>query len=88
MVTITVGPDGSEQTFVTHQSAISYHSPFFAAAFRSNFVEGQTPSMRLADVEKKIFGLLVYWIYSGAIEGGHCVGFVPAGKLWLLADCA
>jgi hypothetical protein len=86
MVTIIVGPDGSEQTFVVHQSAISYHSPFFAAAFKSNFVEGQTQSMRLADVEEKIFGLLVHWIYTDEIEGGHCVGLVPAGKLWLLAD--
>ena len=85
MVTIIVGPDGSEQTFVVHQSAISYHSPFFAAAFKSNFVEGQTQSMRLAEVEEKIFGLLVHWIYTGEIEGGHCVGLVPAEKLWLLA---
>jgi hypothetical protein len=42
--------------------------------------------MRLPDVEGKMFGLIVHWIYRQEIEGGHNIGLLPAAKLWTLAD--
>jgi hypothetical protein len=82
MITVVVGPDGSQQKFVIHKSIISHYSPFFAAVFNGRFVEGDTLSMRLADGEGKIFGLLVHWIYKQEIEGGYDTELIAAVKLW------
>lgn len=65
---------------------MEHFSPFFSAAFNSNFAEGKTQSMRMVDVEAKTFGLLVHWMYEHEIEGGKDVGILQLAKLWTLAD--
>jgi hypothetical protein len=78
MITVIVGPDDSQQKFVIHKSIISHYSPFLAAAFNGRFVEGDTLSMRLADVKGKIFGLLVHWIYKQEVERGCDIELIAA----------
>lgn len=86
MVTISVGPDGAEEKSVIHKCVLESLSPFFAAAFNSNFEEGRTQLMRLADVEAAEFGLIVHWMYQKEIEGGAGVRILRAAQLWTLAD--
>lgn len=67
LVTIVVGAESA--IFVVHREVISYHSPFFKAAFESSMIEGQTQRMTLEDIDSEVFGLLVHWLYTLEIEG-------------------
>ncbi len=53
------------------KSLICCYSPFFDAAFNGQFVEGETQSMILEDVESEIFALLVRWLYENQIWQGQ-----------------
>ena len=55
--------ESHNQTFTVHKDYICLASPFFAAAFNGKFMEGESQSMRLDDVDPAVFGLLVHWIY-------------------------
>lgn len=53
-VTIHVGKSTSftkKKTYVVHKALICQLSPFFEAAFNSKFIEGETQTMELADVD-------------------------------------
>jgi hypothetical protein len=36
----------------------------------ASFLEGRSQNMRLDDVEPRVFGLLVYWVYSEYLCSG------------------
>jgi hypothetical protein len=42
---------------------VCHHSPVLAAAFNSNFMEGETQTYRLEDINPSVFRLLVQWFY-------------------------
>jgi len=42
--------------------------------------------MRLPDVDSKVFGLLVTWVYQQEIEGGKSQRLLQLVKLWMLAE--
>jgi hypothetical protein len=73
--------------FVIHKHLICHHSPFFAAAFNSNFKEGITQEMTI-DVDHKVFGLFVNWLYNKVILGasGEQPDLPTLAHLWILAD--
>lgn len=67
-VKITVGTDPDTQTFSILKSLVCHKSPFFRAAFEGSFSEAESQTMTLEDVEPKIFGLMVDWLYTQKVE--------------------
>jgi hypothetical protein len=56
-VNIFIGSFNS-QPFKIHLDVIIAYSPYFKTAFTNNeFEEGRTKSMRLKDVDEKVFGI-------------------------------
>ena len=87
-VTILVSSalSASPEKYVVHKALICHHSPYFTAAFRGDFLEGQTQSMTLSDVDPAIFGQLTHWLYTQSIEDSVKAKFVTLGQLWFLAE--
>jgi hypothetical protein len=63
---ITVGP--SAVHFVVHKDLATAQSPFFTAALNGAFVEGQSQTISLPEVEPKTFEHVILWLYSGRLE--------------------
>jgi hypothetical protein len=74
--------------FVIHKEFICFHSPFFSAAFKGNFEEGRTQTMKLDDVDPDVFAILVNWIYYRIINNAEkkTPDLVTCAKLWVLGD--
>lgn len=81
----TVGLDTPK--FSIHKDFICHYSPFFKAAFNSNFKEGQTQEITL-DVDEIAFGVIANWFYTQKILDTS--GKVPLqsvlARVWILAD--
>jgi hypothetical protein len=45
-----------------------HYSPVLSAAFNSNFMEGETQTYRLEDINPSTFRLLVQWLYHGKFD--------------------
>lgn len=80
-------PDPESPKFLIHKHLICYYSPFFSAAFNSNFKEGLSQEMTL-DVNLKAFGLFVNWLYNQVIVGasGEQPSLSTVAHLWILAE--
>jgi hypothetical protein len=78
-----------------------YHSPFFKAAFEGGFKEARTQKMTLKDVDSRVFGLMVHWMYRDEVyveeekEDQEKLGdttvldtsiILTLADLWILAD--
>ena len=90
MVTFIVGKENVKQTFVNHKNLATSNSGVFKAAFDGNFLEGHTQSMRLEDVESRIFGYFVQWLYDRTFPYGSNLQddelpLITYAKLWTLA---
>lgn len=72
-------------THTVHKSVACHYSRFFETAFNSFFVEGNTPIMRLNNVNEKIFGKVVHWMYEKEIENGTELDLLSLAKLWTIA---
>jgi len=96
LVTFVIGAGEEATKFLVHKEAACKHSPVFAAAFNSNFVEGQTHTYKLEDTTVEVFRLLVQWLYverfnlptltPGTAEFKDDDGFMCLVELWVLAD--
>jgi hypothetical protein len=73
--------------FVIHKHLICHHSPFFSAAFNSNFEEGITQEMTI-DMDLNAFGLFVNWLYNQVIldASGEQPDLPTLAHLWIFAD--
>ncbi|KAE9376527.1 hypothetical protein N431DRAFT_452942 [Stipitochalara longipes BDJ] len=87
-VTILAGKGDAQEEFRVHKNVITYFSPFFDAAFNSNFIEGQTQTMTLEDIEAPIFGLFNNWLYIRKVEreDGNALQLIEYAKLWSLSQ--
>jgi BTB/POZ domain len=75
---------------------LCYYSPVFNKAFNGVFLEGETQTMTLEDVDASVFGLLVSWLYTGDIatreSRQHDNSFklyqkpIQLAKLWILGE--
>ncbi|PMD48966.1 hypothetical protein L207DRAFT_627605 [Hyaloscypha variabilis F] len=85
VIAIVVDHGVNRQTFVIHKNLISRHSPFFNEALTSAADEIQ--SMTLEDVEAKIFGLFVHWLYTEAKKKSqiHSRPLIEWAKFYSLA---
>jgi hypothetical protein len=55
---------GSGQTrFVVHENLLIYYSKFFRAALTGNFIEAKDKTVRLEEVDPKVFELFIHWLY-------------------------
>ena len=74
--------------YIFHKNLISHYSPFFAAAFKSNFKEGLSQEMTL-EVDAKAFGVFSNWLYTQNIldSKGYQPDMCTLAHLWILADC-
>lgn len=74
MVTILAGPN--KEPFLVHKDFACHYSPVLRAAFNSSFIEGETQTYDLDDVEEETVRLLVHWIYtqSIALDEGYSTG--------------
>jgi hypothetical protein len=75
---------------------LCYYSPVFNKALNGIFLEGETQTMTLEDVDASVFGLLVSWLYTGNIASRksrqHENNFklyqfpIQLAKLWILGE--
>jgi hypothetical protein len=63
-VFVTIIVSDAKLNYVVHKQLITFYSPFFDRAFNGQFVEGETQTMTLEDVDGNIFGLFVNWLYT------------------------
>lgn len=83
-----------DQIFSVHKGYICLASPVFAAAFNGKFLEGESQSMRLDDVDPAVFGLLVHWTYyqkfdmpiAEGQEGKSTADYEKLAELWILGQ--
>jgi BTB/POZ domain len=86
-------PSQSE-TFTIHKDVLCHYSPFFDDGFNDKASESKKDLLTIKGIEAAVFGLLVFWLYSGKIAKQK-VGVVDEytlsqtltqlAKLWLLA---
>jgi hypothetical protein len=62
IVHIRVGKEAKD--FGIHKDLICHHSPYFNAAFNSQFKEAETGIMILEDTESRVFELFYQWLYT------------------------
>ncbi|PVH85664.1 hypothetical protein DL98DRAFT_568007 [Cadophora sp. DSE1049] len=62
LVTLYAGQ--SKEKFVVHREFACRYSPVLDAAFKSDFVEGQTQEYRFEDTSEDAVRLLVHWFYT------------------------
>ncbi|KUJ07470.1 uncharacterized protein LY89DRAFT_556207, partial [Mollisia scopiformis] len=88
LVTISVGIGAIAETFTVLKSVICHYSPFFNAAFNSQFKEGDTQSMVLNDADTNAFRLFVDWLYTQEIryDDAETSSMMTLARLWILAD--
>ncbi|TVY41600.1 hypothetical protein LOCC1_G007764 [Lachnellula occidentalis] len=92
IVTILAGSGEKEEKFIVHKQFACHYSPVFKAAFESGFIEGQTQTYKLEDVEPKVVQLLVQWFYTQKLDievnmaQNAQEAFLLAVSLWALAD--
>lgn len=70
-VTFEIGKGDAMEIFVVNKEVACFYSPVLKAAFTSNFIEGQTQTYKLEDVESGVFQLLVQWLYRQNIESSY-----------------
>ncbi|TVY50181.1 hypothetical protein LCER1_G009005, partial [Lachnellula cervina] len=68
VVTILAGSGEKEEKFIVHKAFACHYSPVFKAAFDSGFIEGQTQTYKLDDIEPKVVQVLVQWVYTQKID--------------------
>jgi hypothetical protein len=64
MVTFEVGDDDSREIFLLHKEVACRGSMVFEKAFNSDFIEGQTQTYRLHDIDPNTFRFFSEWLYS------------------------
>jgi hypothetical protein len=65
VTTLVVGTDGCE--FLVYQNRLYERSPYFAAATKEDWKEGQEHRIPLPDDNPSGVGLYIQWIYGGRI---------------------
>ena len=63
----------NRQTFVVYKQVVCHFSLLFRAAFNSSMVEGRTNSMTLENVEARVFGMFVHWLYTQHRDGMEAI---------------
>ncbi|KAF2499688.1 hypothetical protein BU16DRAFT_524145 [Lophium mytilinum] len=62
MVTLRIGPQA--EPFYVHKNLLTHWSPYFRGAFDGSFVEAETKSIALEDVQPWLFKIVMGWLYT------------------------
>ena len=85
-----VGKD-NPRTFTVHKDFATFRSPIFEAAFNSQFLESNTKTMNLDDVDPEVFAMFVQWLYTEKIQFSgkdDSIDYIATmlANLWTLGD--
>lgn len=92
-MTLEIGPKKTK--FVVHKDYACHYSPVLKAALNSQFIEGQTQTYTLEDVEMSTGKLLIHWFYHQSFSVLNHDDWELSGtdeeslaliQLWVLAD--
>ncbi|KAK0104897.1 hypothetical protein ONS95_005162 [Cadophora gregata] len=89
VVTVIIGPEESNETFIIHKDIICHHSSYFANAFNSKHLESKTQTITIPEVNSDTFGILVEWLYTQKIDidlKDHDGNILLLSQLWTLAQ--
>ncbi|KAL9108331.1 MAG: hypothetical protein Q9227_006930 [Pyrenula ochraceoflavens] len=81
IITVIVGRD--QRLFAAHQDVLS-RSPFFAAAFKNQFLEGSGPKIALPDEDPETFSCVLEYLYKG--DYYPCLIQHKRNAAWTLED--
>ncbi|KAF3941902.1 hypothetical protein ABW19_dt0203664 [Dactylella cylindrospora] len=83
-ITVRVGKLSKE--YRLHRAVLAHHSPFFAAAGKPTFKEGQVGEINLPDVDAEAFYIVLQWIYTGLFSIEHDTSADIVKKTYEAAD--
>ncbi|CAG8950240.1 hypothetical protein HYFRA_00008478 [Hymenoscyphus fraxineus] len=88
IVAVKVSLDDSSKGFLVHQSFLCFYSPYFNAALKGPFKEGQSQTVHLEEMCPTAFSIFVNWLYCQRIERSDKEPLLRENllELWLLAD--
>jgi hypothetical protein len=88
LVSFVVGKD-NPRTFTVHKDFATFRSPVFDAAFNGHFLESNTKTMNLDDVDPDVFAMLVQWLYTEETQitiKDDTTDVMMLANLWTLGD--
>lgn len=65
------GVNGPVESFTIQKAVLCYYSPVLRAAFTGKFSEAATGRLIWDDVESKIAGIMVDWLYTKKLQTGE-----------------
>jgi len=77
---VTINIDGDDddegpQTYMLHRESLCSQSPYFAAAFKSEFRESKDKSISIGGVTASTMRLFQFWLYGrSTVWSVDCVG--------------
>ncbi|KAI8934202.1 hypothetical protein NX059_008951 [Plenodomus lindquistii] len=69
IVTVKVGPKAKE--YSVHEALATHYSAYFHRAIGSDFIEGQTGVVMLADIEEATFEVFSDWLYTQSLPEAY-----------------
>lgn len=91
-ITLLVGPESSPTTFIVHKEAATARSKFISAACSSNWIEGQSKTIKLPEEKPDYIQAYIHWLYTNSVNLailGQCISprkWEEHIKLYLLAN--
>ncbi|KAI4189404.1 MAG: hypothetical protein L6R41_001512 [Letrouitia leprolyta] len=87
-VTVKVGSEAAQKSFVMHTELLTYHSAFFKAATAGNWDEAKTGVINLPEDDPEVFQLFLDWLYQPKLclddIQAHSLSLIFA--LWIFGD--
>jgi len=84
-IVITVGSITQQQSFTVHEDLLLRESEYFRIALKSQFIEGQSKTFRLAEDDPQAFDIFVQYLYTGSYSMPERLfeGYNNPEELWL-----
>jgi len=84
-IVITVGSITQQQSFTVHEDLLLRESEYFRIALKSQFIEGQSKTFRLAEDDPQAFDIFVQYLYTGTYNMPEKLfeGYSNSEELWL-----
>ncbi|KAL9006407.1 MAG: hypothetical protein Q9188_000812 [Gyalolechia gomerana] len=67
-VTVKVGSEGAQRSFIVHTELLNYRSSFFKAATTGNWDEAKTGIINLPADDPQVFEIFLDWLYQRKLD--------------------